>query len=155
MYTTVLIIFFCILLLLFFKKKSRSDFFKQDEFALSVYRDYLEKLLKIKGRDINEINQYLKAYDFFCRYSTKFDGATIVKDLHDIPGLDADAMLHDYLYLTGANRSFSKKWKADLQYIQFMEKQGKGVRVTRLILLTVVLALYVPYCYCFTPLYKD
>ena len=144
-----------IAVLIYFLIKSKSNFFKQDEFALSVYRDSLEKLLKIKGRDISEINQYLKAYDFFCRYSTKFDGATIVKDLHDIPGLDADAMLHDYLYLTGANRSFSKKWKADLQYIQFMEKQGKGVRVTRFILLTVVLALYVPYCYCFTPLYKD
>jgi len=110
--------------------------------------------LELKNRSAADISKYLKAYDFFCRYSTEYDGATIVKDLCDIPGLDADAMLHDYFYLIGANRSYSKKWNADLNYIKNMEKNAKGIRVFRFLLLTVGLALYVPYCYCFTPLYN-
>ena len=144
-----------ILVLIYFKKKSKSKFFLQDDYALEMYRDAVKKLLQLKGRSCSEITEYLKAYDFFCRFTTKFDGATIVKDLCDIPGLDLDAMLHDYDYLTGANRNYIKKWKADLKYISNMEKNAKGVRIFRLFLLTFLLAPYVPYCALLTPKYYD
>ena len=78
---------------------------------------------------------------------SKFDGATIVKDLVDIEELDLDAMVHDYEYLNGANRSFIKKWKADIKYIKNMERNGKGIRVFRFLMLTLLGIFFVPYCY--------
>ena len=103
-------------------------------------------LLKYKGRSEEDIDFYIEAYDFFCRFTTKFDGATIVKDLCDLPKLDADAMVHDYDYLCGANKSFKRKWKSDIDYIKNMEKNGKGIRIVRLILLTIAGIVFVPYC---------
>ena len=79
---------------------------------------------------------------------SKFDGATIVKDLVDIEELDLDAMVHDYDYLHGANRNFIKKWNADIRYIKNMEANGKGIRVFRLLLLLAIIGIvFVPYCF--------
>ena len=47
----------------------------------------------------------------------------------------------------GANRNFIKKWKADLRYIKNMERNGKGIRVFRLLLLTIIGIIFVPYCF--------
>ena len=58
-----------------------------------------------------------------------------------------DAMVHDYDYLHGANRNFIKKWKADIKYIKNMERNGKGIRVFRLLLLTIIGIIFVPYCF--------
>ena len=79
-------------------------------------------------------------------HPSEFDGATIVKDLVDIEELDLDAMVHDYEYINGANRNFIKKWKADIKYIKNMERNGKGIRVFRLLLLTIIGIIFVPYC---------
>ena len=143
------IIISIVLLLFYFLRKSKSDFFKQDRETLAEYRYQLLMMLKYKGRNEKDINFYIEAYDFFCRFTTKFDGATIVKDLNDLPNLDLDAMLHDYQYLCGANKSFVRKWKSDLEYIKNMEKNGKGIRVFRLLLLTLSGILFVPYCKIF------
>ena len=143
-----------ILVLIYFLKKSKSTFFSQDRETLADYRHKMIMMLQYKGRIDKEIDSYIEAYDFFCRFTTKFDGATIVKDLCDLPRLDLDAMVHDYDYLTGANRNFIRKWKADLKYIKNMEKNGKGIRIFRLILLTIIGIGFVPYCYIKHKLYE-
>lgn len=126
---------------------SRDETFFESKIELSILRLKIQKFLKIKNRSHDDIELYLSAFDYFRKYPDKFDGATIVKDLVDIGELDLDAMAHDYEYLMGANRSFVKKWKADYRYIQNMEKNGKGIRVFRLFLLTVIGILFVPYCW--------
>lgn len=132
---------------------SRSKFFLQDDYALEMFREATEKLLNIKGRSKEEILHYLKAYDFFCKYPKKFDGATTVKDLHDIPKLDLDAMVHDYECLTGANRNYKLWYKSAWNYYENMRKQGKGNQGVRLIKLSIVGLWFVPYCYLFTKKY--
>ena len=129
---------------------SSNDFFKQDKVILLKLRGALHKLLAIKGRSDEDIEDYLRAFDFFTDNPKEYDGATLVKDLVDIryngEYLDADAMLHDYEYIfEGANKSFVLKWGADLKYIKNMEKNGKGIRVPRMVLLTVLGILFVPY----------
>ena len=68
--------------------------------------------------------------------------------------LDLDAMLHDYEYITGSNRNIVKKFKSDLKYIKNMEKNGKGIRVVRFILLTIAGIGTIPYSY-FKHLFKN
>ena len=130
---------------------SRNNFFSQDLVVLKKARTDLERLLLIKRRSKTDIQQYLKAYDYFVVNPKEYDGATIVKDLVDVRTaggyLDADAMLHDFDYLMGANLNFVKKWKADKKYIIGMEMNGKGVRVTRMIILTLIGIIFVPYKY--------
>lgn len=121
-----------------------NTFFKRPT-MLKVLRGKVEQLLELKERSYKDIQDYLQAFDFFVKNPTKFDGATIVKDLNDLPNLDLDAMLHDYEYIQGANLNFIKKWKADIRYICNMEKQGKGIRVARFIILTLIGIIYVPY----------
>ena len=126
---------------------SKNNTFKKDSFEVKVIKQNMVKLLELKKRSDKDINLYLEAFTYFEKYPTKFDGATIVKDLDDLPNLDLDAMVHDYEYLNGANRSFIKKWKADIRYIKNMEANGKGIRVFRLLLLTIIGIIFVPYCY--------
>lgn len=123
----------------FFKSKSKLD---------NLYYD-MDVLLRIKGRSEDERLKYKKAFNYFRAFPFKFDGATIVKDLNDLPNLDLDAMLHDYEYLCGANKSFVRKLNADFDYIRNMEKNGKGIRVVRFILLTLIGLIFVPYCKIF------
>ena len=126
---------------------SRDYTFYNDKETLEKYRKYLKVLLYIKGRDIKDIQEYLNAYNYFITHPSEFDGATIVKDLVDFGELDLDAMVHDYEYLHGANRNFIKKWNADIKYIKNMERNGKGIRVFRLLLLTIIGIIFVPYCF--------
>ena len=122
-----------------------NTFYKTRTELDSIYYN-MDVLLRLKGRSEDERWKYKKAFTYFRTFPHKFDGATIVKDLNDLPNLDLDAMLHDYEYLCGANKSFKRKWKADLDYIRNMEKNGKGIRVFRLILLTLTGIVFVPYC---------
>ena len=126
---------------------SKDNTFNKTKNDLNNLRINVETILYLKGRKSHEISEYLKAFDYFVEHPTEFDGATIVKDLEDIKGLDLDAMVHDYDYIHGANRNFIKKWKADLKYIKNMEKNGKGIRVFRLFLLTLIGIIFVPYCF--------
>lgn len=133
---------------------SKSKFFYNDNYILEMYRDAMVKLLHIKARDPKDIKTYCDAYDFFCKYYNKFDGATTVKDLHDIPGLDLDAMVHDYECLIGANKNYKLWYNSAWRYYENMRKQGKGNQVIRLLKLSVVGILFVPYCFLFTPKYN-
>ena len=126
---------------------SKDDTFKKSKQELDILRKNVKAYLNIKERNKSDISDYLNAFDYFIGHSDKFDGATIVKDLVDISELDLDAMVHDYEYLNGANRNFIKKWKADIKYIKNMERNGKGIRVFRLLLLTIIGIVFVPYCF--------
>jgi hypothetical protein len=123
----------------FFKSKTELDLIEYD----------MSQLLLLKGRSIEDIVKYKRAFEYFRIFPHKFDGATIAKDLNDLPNLDLDAMLHDYEYLQGANKSFIKKWHSDFRYIKNMERNGKGIRVFRLLLLTISGLVFVPYCILF------
>jgi hypothetical protein len=147
------IILTIVLLLIYFLRKSKSDFFKQDRETLAEYRYQLRMMLNFKGRNESEIDLYIEAYDFFCRFTTKFDGATIVKDLCDLPKLDIDAMLHDYECLIGANRNLIKWFKSAWNYFENMCKNGKGNQIFRFVLVCLAGFFFVPYCALFTPKY--
>ena len=106
---------------------SKNTFFFQAPEILDLKRVQVETLLVIKGYSNKEINVYLDAYDFFCVSPSRYDGATIVKDLVDIPGLDLDSMLHDYhYYVFDCASSLKYKFKADWIFTKGMERKGKG-----------------------------
>lgn len=150
------IIIFCILLVCFyFLKKSKSDYFEQDRKFLASNLFEIRTLLYYKGRSITDVNLYCEAYEFFCKFTAKFDGATIVKDLYDYKNLDLDAMYHDYECLIGANRNFIKWYKAAWRYFENMRKNGKGNQIFRFALLCIAGIIFVPYCYLLTPKYYN
>lgn len=127
---------------------SKNHFFKQRLTIRAEKRRDVNSLLKIKGYNDDQIEVYLKAYDYFCDNPHKYDGATIVKDLCDIPGLDLDAMLHDYHYVVyNIAANFYTKWKADWLFSKGQERKGKGIHspYTRLIGLTIISIGFVPY----------
>lgn len=129
---------------------SKNRFFYQKQTALSVARIRVRRVLIGKERSKFDIGEYLKAFDYFVLNPSQYDGATIVKDLIDVKinseYLDLDAMLHDYEYIVkGANRSFSRKWKSDMKYLKNMERNGKGIRIPRMVLLTIAGVVFVPY----------
>jgi len=74
----------------------------------------------------------LKAYDYFEQHPDEFDGASIVKDLDDLPNLSLAALVHDYLYLIDLKkysgvRWFYKKCEFDYRYGKLLEMFGKGI----------------------------
>lgn len=105
---------------------SKNNFFSQDKMILEEKRKELEYLISVLWNRNDYVKEtYLKMYDFFCENPNKFDGATIVKDLCIIKGLDTSAMLHDYLYLKYKVAGHYKyKWKADWLYAREMERGG-------------------------------
>lgn len=127
---------------------SKNSFFFQSPEILELKKVQIETLLKIKGYASKEAEIYLNAYDFFCVSPNQYDGATIVKDLVDIPGLDLDAMLHDYHYLVfNCASNLKYKFKADWIYTKGMERKGKGSYscFSRFVGLTTVGWLFVVY----------
>ena len=119
---------------------SRNSFFKQPVDILAAKREEVKTLLNLKGIDSTD---YMLAYDFFCNNIEEFDGATIVKDLNDIPELDLNAMLHDYRYITDFGAL--KKFKWDLEYFEGMNKLGKGYRLGRYLGLTISSIFFTPF----------
>lgn len=106
---------------------SRSNYFIKPELQLRQNRLAVIYCLESWGYNKHQIEIYLKAFDYFCEFPKKFDGATIVKDAHDLPGLDLDAMLHDYMYIVySCATSIYTKWHCDWCYAKQMEKKGKS-----------------------------
>lgn len=127
---------------------SKSDFFKQSGHVLICKQKYVHNLLEAKGYSLAKIELYKEAYVYFSNNPNDFDGATFVKDLNDIIGLDLDAMLHDYNYLVNNVASnFKTKWKADWLYAKEQERKGKGSysAFSRFIGLTIIGLFFVPY----------
>lgn len=127
---------------------SRSEYFKQSKEALHVDRINVNVLLTIKGYNKKSVDIYTKAFDYFVANPNDFDGATVVKDLVDIHGLDLDAMLHDYHYIVyKAATNFRTKWISDWLYAKGQERKGKGQysSFSRFIGLSIIGVIFVPY----------
>lgn len=110
---------------------SRNNFFKKPKPHLKELREAVNTLLIIKG--VNPV-RFLTAYDFFVFHPLEFDGATIVKDLDDLPNLDLSALVHDYEYINELPKYKGVKWllvkiKMDWQYARNMELLGKGITI--------------------------
>ena len=126
---------------------SENHFFKQSKEELNTKREFVSSLLFIKGYNELQINIYLKAYDYFVLNPADFDGATVVKDLVDLPDLDLDAMLHDYHYLVcNVGVNVNLKSKCDFLFGKQMEKKGKGLysAYSRFIGLTIASIGFIP-----------
>lgn len=127
---------------------SKSKFFSQEKSLLIKARTQVSWLLHLKGYSYKQILVYLKAFDYFCLNCNDFDGATIVKDLQDLPHLDLDAMLHDYQYIVqNVASSFTTKWYSDWMYAKGQERKGKGQysSFSRFVGLTLIGLFFVPY----------
>lgn len=125
---------------------SKNYFFIQGKETLTQKRLQLEFLLKdIWERDDSVVDFYLTAYDFFVINPGQYDGATIVKDLEILPGLDIHAMIHDYIYITyKVSVNFEAKWYADKIYALEMERMGGSAYSTwsRFVALTLLGGLF-------------
>lgn len=110
---------------------SRNSFFKQSKATLKTLRHQVSTILVFKS--IEQV-RFLTAFDFFVFNPSEFDGATIVKDLDDLPNLDLSAMVHDYYYIKILPHYKGLKWlkekiKMDWQYGKDMELLGKGITI--------------------------
>ena len=107
---------------------SHNKFFYKSKKELREKRNQLT--MTLLDFQVQDLQQWLLAFDYFCQNPHKFDGATIVKDLETIKGLDASAMVHDYTYLQIQNwwsfKGLKTKLKADWDYGKHMEQTGKG-----------------------------
>ena len=128
---------------------SRNDFFLQNKIQLAKAKRKLLSVLEAKERNGNDRREYVIAFSYFCNNPQYYDGATIVKDLVDIRQekyyLDMDAMLHDYEYVTNKANTVKDRWICDKKYIKNMELNGKGIRIPRLIILTIYGVLTISY----------
>ena len=106
---------------------SVSHFLEQDKETLAQKWVDVSELLRLKGYNLESRLIYLKAFDYFVVNPHDFDGATAVKDLCDLPGLDLDALYHDYCYINyGVASSVINKWRADKLYAIGNERKGKS-----------------------------
>lgn len=127
---------------------SESRFFFSDEDTLEKTREVMVNFLKLHKTNPEVINIYIKAYNYFIKNPSRFDGATILKDVKIIPGLDIWAMLHDYMYI---NFNVAVNWKykfiSDKIYSEEMERIGLSWEVTwvRFGLLLITHLLFTPY----------
>lgn len=129
---------------------SYNHFFEQPMAVLFDKREQVKIYLEIKGYSKSEIYIYIRAYNYFCKNIQAFDGATLLKDLEDLPDLDLDAMLHDYQYINYfAATNFKTKWKADWLYFLGNQRKGKDNigAFFRFIFLTIIGIGFVPYAY--------
>ena len=129
-----------------------NKFFQQPLEVLVEKRIDVIEYLRIKGV---ENTRYLKAYDYFATHNKEFDGATIVKDLNDLPDLPLAAMVHDFGYLIELKKARFSKWlqtkiKLDWKYGQDLESLGKGtwipyIRAISLIVTSPFYPLFIIY----------
>ena len=106
---------------------SKPKFFHLSRFFLLKARQEIEMYLDLKGM-IKDY--YLEAYDYFMDHPTKYDGATMVKDLNDVY-IDLTAMRHDYDYIVELPKHRGWEWlvekvKIDFRYGKNIEMMGKG-----------------------------
>lgn len=118
---------------------SKNYYFYQKDDILIRDRKLLIHILRAKLFNSLQIVICLQAFDYFYKNPSKYDGATLVKDLCILDGLDVAAMLHDWFYIhfnTAANIYY--KILSDILYGRVMtrmgfEKHHEKKRVTGLI----------------------
>ncbi|NQY29965.1 MAG: hypothetical protein HRT69_10900 [Flavobacteriaceae bacterium] len=119
---------------------SKNNFFKpasgetkaQTNARLDAKRLDVLEYLRIKGIPKFWKQLVLDAYDYFEQHPNEFDGASIVKDLDDLPNLSLAAMVHDYLYLIELKKNKGWRWLYgkciyDYWYGKLLEMFGKGI----------------------------
>ncbi|MUP44886.1 hypothetical protein E0K83_03890 [Gramella sp. BOM4] len=106
---------------------STNDFFEQDDNLIFQAKRDMDVILQLWGYELSERGPYVQAFDYFVRNPKHFNGASMTEELCDIPWLDLDAMLHDFLY-RGLNASANLKmmWRADKLLRQEMRRRGKS-----------------------------
>lgn len=126
------------------------DFFKQKDEMLLYFRKRMEDYLLEKNYTLEQIQLYVNAYNYFWSNPNNFDGATLVKDLHDISKLDLDAMLHDYHWLIyNVASNFKYQFLSNYAYSFGMRKKGKKIApITRMIGLTIIMPFAFIYSIC-------
>lgn len=126
-----------------------NDYFERENMVLHG-KEYLESLLLIWEYEIQEREIYKQVFDHFVKNPQQFNGASYTEELCDIPGLDLDAMLHDYLYVVlNASVSFKYTWKADKLLRNESRRRGKSTWNTgyRFIMLVLKTPFFIPWCY--------
>lgn len=129
---------------------SSNSYFFQSKETLLEKKEQLKYILSVVWKRPNKVvDIYLDAYDYFCKYPNKFDGATIVSDIWILPNLDIFAMLHDYLYIK-YNVAVNVYYKllADYLYCTEMRKFKVSwtlVWVVRFLGLSLSGLLFIPY----------
>ena len=119
---TLIISILLIIWLVYKVKTSKSTFFLKSKEELAK-NWYLLELVLIDFRFTQkEILNFSRAYNYFIENPNEFDGATIVRDLNTIKGLDAPAMVHDYRYILAYG--VKDRLKADKEYLRNMIKLG-------------------------------
>jgi hypothetical protein len=146
----VIVLVAVLLVATYFFLNSDSNYFDQPEEVLNRDSMHLFEVLSNFKISVLKKEAYMKAFRFFQNNPNQFDGATIVKDLQTIKGLDAPAMLHDYQYLHTnfwTRKGFVQKIKYDWQYGENMEELGVSpwAAYTRAVLLIVSTPLYYVY----------
>lgn len=129
---------------------SKSDYFFKSIDLLKIQLKKMKLFLYLKEYNTPEQKVYARAFTFFMSNPEKFDGATIVKDLHDLPKLDLDALLHDYHFVVcNVASNFKYKWKANWLYAKGNERKGKGLysAYSRFAGLCIASLYFVPYTY--------
>ena len=129
---------------------SSSNFFHEQYNMIVEGKKYMDTMLQMWQYETSERSIYEKAFDYFVHHPEHYDGASMTEDLYDIPGLDLDAMLHDYLYVSlNASASLKYMWLSDKLIRSEMQRKGKsswntGYRFVALVLKT---PFFLPYCY--------
>jgi hypothetical protein len=120
---TLIISILLIIWLVYKIKTSKSTFFLKSKDELVAKHWYLlEMVLKDYNFTEHEIIDFYRAYNYFTENPNEFDGATIVRDLDTIKGLDAPAMVHDYRYVLAYR--IKDRIRADKEYLTNMIKLG-------------------------------
>ncbi|WZL88332.1 hypothetical protein VS868_12065 [Salinimicrobium sp. 3283s] len=137
---------------------SKSNFFIQPQLAgdlgrrtfLSEKRKDVDALLSIWGYELSQRQVYLQAFDYFVNHPKDFNGASMTEDLCDIPGLDLDAMLHDYLYVVyKASVSWKYQILSDKLFRSEMRRRGKSSwnRGYRFVMLLLKCPFWIAWCW--------
>lgn len=105
--------------------KSHSDFFYRKD--LNECRRKVDAVLEVWDYPAIQRKIYFQAFDYFREHPHLYDGATMTEELKDIPGLNLDAMLHDYLYIAlMASVSWKYQRLADKLYKKESLRRGKS-----------------------------
>lgn len=119
--TYFVIILALIFYVIYLLKNSKSDFFNKSKTELNIiWLELIQPLLINYGFTRLDKIRFREAYNYFIENPSEFDGATIVKDITQIKGLDISAMAHDHAYITA--KSIKDRLIADWIYSQDYRK---------------------------------
>ncbi len=134
---------------------SKNNLFKRHKNETETERLNRLKQIRIEVATLFQIKDLVMpfyvilAFDYFTKNPNQFDGATIVKDLDDLPNLSISAMIHDYCYLVELPKNNWVMWLInktiyDWHYAVNLEKLGKGYLIpyTRAIALIAITPIY-------------